>query len=242
MTQAKGELYLPQPSFLWFLVLSYTMVMVMANWFDARLIRIFNLDTDAGTLIFPFSFLLADMITEVYGYQQARRAIWCGFLFNIVFILYGLLIVHLPGPEYALSSNSKFDEIQTMNLRIIIASSISYLCSEPLNSLIMAKLKILCSGNKLAVRFVISTALASGIDSIIFSTIAFIGMMESNELFWFTVSMWSIKVALQILGIPASLYLTKKLKESEHLDIYDTSTNFNVFRLDVDYSKRNNEY
>src|SRR5688572_13040806 len=98
---------LPQPKYLWFLVLSYTMVLVLANWFDARLIQIFSFNTDGGTLIFPLTFLLSDLITEVYGYQQARRAIWCGFLFNIFFILYGLAITHLPSPDFALTRNQK---------------------------------------------------------------------------------------------------------------------------------------
>src|SRR5580698_9806122 len=138
------------PRYLWFLTLSYCMIIVLVNLFDGRLVHLFSLDTDAGTLIFPLTFLLSDLITEVYGYQQARRAIWCGFLFNLIFILYGQIVIHLPSPDYAIINNNKFDEIMAMNIRIIIASMLSYLCSEPLNSFIMAKLKIYFSGHKLA--------------------------------------------------------------------------------------------
>src|SRR5687768_10986229 len=91
----------PQTRFLCFITLSYTMVLVLSNWFDARLVRIWHLDTDAGTLIFPLTFLLSDLITEVYGYKYARRAIWVGFLFNVIFFAYGQLIINLPSPAYA---------------------------------------------------------------------------------------------------------------------------------------------
>lgn len=89
-----------QPKVLWFLILSYSMVLVFANWFEARLILIGDLVTGGGTLIFPLTFLLADVLTEVYGYKQTRRAIWVGFLFNILFVSYGYLVTLLPGPDF----------------------------------------------------------------------------------------------------------------------------------------------
>ena len=58
-----------------------------ANWFDARLIAFGPLITDAGTIIFPLTFIVGDLITEVYGYQYARQAIWIGFFTNIVVML-----------------------------------------------------------------------------------------------------------------------------------------------------------
>jgi uncharacterized integral membrane protein (TIGR00697 family) len=161
-----------RPNYLWFLTLSYSMVIVLANWFDPRLISFFGLTTDAGTLIFPLTFLLSDLITEVYGYKFARQAIWCGFLFNALFIVYGQIVVRMPSPAFP-TNNEMFDTLLTMNFRIIIASAISYLISEPMNSLVMAKLKIKMHGRYLGIRFVLSTVFASCIDSFIFGTIAF---------------------------------------------------------------------
>lgn len=218
------------------------MVMVLANWFDVRLIRIFSLDTDAGTLIFPLSFLLSDMMTEVYGYQQARRAIWCGFLFNIIFIIYAQIVIHLPSPDYAIINNAKFDDILAMNSRIIIASTLSYLCAEPLNAFIMAMLKIRFSGHRLAMRFIASTFIASGVDSMIFGTIAFAGLMSNHQLLLLITTMWFMKVFIEVVGLPISLYLTRKLKQIEHLDIYDKKTDFSLFSLDVTYTKNDNRY
>jgi len=230
-----------QPNLLWFITLAFTMVIVLANWFDARLVRIFGLDTDAGTLIFPLTFLLSNLITEVYGYKYARRAIWCGFLFNALFIVYGQIVIHMPSPEYA-KHNAVFDTLLAVNSRIILASAVSYLCSEPLNSFVMAKLKIKTEGRCLPVRFVSSTVLAAGVDSFIFSLIAFSGTMSGHNLVVFIFTMWMIKVFIEILGLPVSVRVTNKLKKIEQLDIFDWKTKFNMFSLDVDYEEADNRF
>ena len=231
----------PQQNYLWFLTLTYVMVIVLANWFDPRLINIIGFDTDAGTLIFPFTFLLSDLITEVYGFKYARRAIWCGFLFNALFIIYGQVVIHMPSPHYS-TNNEMFDAILATNIRIILASGISYLISEPLNSLIMAKLKIKMHGCYLGIRFISSTIVASGSDSLIFGVIAFYGTMNNMNLFSLILTMWLIKLIIEVLGLPISIRLSKKLKESEHLDIYDKRTNFNIFSLETNYLDQDNEY
>lgn len=235
------EKLMPQPNYLWFLTLTYAMVITLANWFDPRLINLFGFDTDAGTLIFPLTFLLSDLITEVYGYKFARRAIWCGFLFNAIFIIYGQIVIHMPNPAYA-TNNQVFDSLLSTNIRIILASGISYLISEPLNSLIMAKLKIQMHGRYIGIRFVSSTFIASGTDSIVFGSIAFYGTMSNINLFYFVSSMWFIKVSIEVLGLPISVRLTKKLKRLEKLDIYDKNTDFNIFSLDTNYIDNDNEF
>ena len=229
------------PKYLWFLILSYAMVIVLANWFDARLIHIFGLDTDAGTLIFPLTFLLSDLITEVYGYKQARRAIWCGFLFNAVFLIYGQIVIHLPGPSYA-TQNALFDTLLATSTRIIFASTISYFISEPANAFIMAKLKLKMHGKYLALRFVLSTAVASGFDSAIFGTLAFYGTMSNTNLIALILTMWFFKVLVEIIGLPLSIRLTHKLKKAEQLDIYDKNTKFNIFKLNANYTIGDNEF
>lgn len=230
-----------KPNFLWFLTLIYTMVIVLANWFDPRLIKIFGLTTDAGTLIFPLTFLLSDLITEVYGYKHARRAIWCGLLFNALFIAYGQLVIHMPSPDYS-TNNDMFDTLFATNIRIIFASAISYLIAEPLNSFVMAKLKIKMHGRFIGIRFLSSTILAAATDSFIFSVIAFYGVISNINLLYLTLTMWLIKVIIELVGLPVSIRLAKKLKQSEKLDIYDKRTDFNLFTLDTHYVDKDNEY
>ncbi len=239
MSNSKIQQY---PQLLWFIQLSYTAVILLANWFDIRMIKIGSIETDAGTLIFPFTFILSDLITEVYGYKFARRAIWVGFMFNFVFVLYGQLIIHLPSPDYALATNDKFDSLLGFNARIIIASTISYLCAEPLNSFIMAKLKLKTGGRLMWLRFVSSTAVAALFDSFLFGTLAFYGTMPVSDLLIFNGTMWAIKVFIEICGLPLSLSLARRLKRHEELDMYDVGTKFSLFTLEASYAKSNNHY
>jgi uncharacterized integral membrane protein (TIGR00697 family) len=226
---------------LWFLMLSFSMVLVLANWFDARLVSLFGFVTDAGTLIFPITFLLSDLITEVYGFKQARRAIWCGFLFNLVFLLYGQLVIHLPNPDFQ-TNNAMFDALLDINARIIFASFISYLVSEPLNAYLLAKLKIRMHGHHMGLRFVLSTIIASAVDSMLFGSIAFYASMSHSHLIALITTMWVIKVIIEIIGLPISIRLANKLKRLEKLDIYDAHTNFSLFALNANYTAKDNQF
>lgn len=230
-----------QPKYLFLLMLSYCVCILLANWFDPRLVSIGGLVTDAGTLVFPVGFLLSDLITEVYGYKKARQAIWLGFLFNIVFLLYGQLVIHLPSPNFA-NHNNEFDELLRADIRVIIGSFCSYLIAEPINSWIMAKLKLRMHGRMMAVRFLSSTLFASLLDSSIFSTLAFSGVMPNQDLVKLILTMWFIKVVVEAVGLPFSIKLAHTLKQAEKLDIYDLDTQFSLFSLDTQYEASANRY
>lgn len=224
---------------LWFLVMTYTVTILLANWFDVRMVQIGPFITDAGTLIFPLSFILSDTITEVYGYKETRRAIWCGFFFNLLFLGYGTLVTHLPSPAAA-PYNREFDTLLTFEWRIIAASIISYFCAEPLNAFIMAKLKLRCQGRYMAARFVSSTLLASAVDTAIFTSIAFYGLMPGDALVIMALTMWFIKVVIEVLGLPFSLRLARYLKKVENRDIYDRHTQFGMLHWEANYKTEDN--
>jgi len=238
---SKNSAVIIHSNHLWYLTLTYSMIIVLANWFDPRLISICGLTTDAGTLIFPLSFLLSDLITEVYGYKYARRTIWCGFIFDLFFILYGQLVIHMPNPSFA-TNNAIFDTLLTINFRIILASFISYLISESFNSYLIAKTKIRVQGRYMAGRFVLSSFLASGLDSVIFTTIAFYKTLPDSVFVSMMCTMWFIKVFMELCGLPLSINLVNKLKKIEQIDIYDKKTKFNLFRMDLDYIQQENEF
>lgn len=224
---------------LWFLVMTYTVTILLANWFDVRMVQIGPFMTDAGTLIFPLSFIISDTITEVYGYKETRRAIWCGFFFNTLFLVYGSLVTHLPSPSVA-PFNREFDTLMNFEWRIIIASVISYFCAEPLNAYIMAKLKLRWQGRHMAARFVSSTLFASAIDTTVFTTVAFYGLMPTESLIIMALTMWLIKVAIEVLGLPFSLRLARYLKKVEGRDIFDRRTQFGMWHWEANYSAEDN--
>ena len=230
------------PKYLWLFQLSYVVVILIANWFDMRLIKIGFVETDAGILIFPFTYLISDLITEIYGFKFSRIIIWLGLLYNIVFIIFGQIVIHLPSPHYAIEINGMFDKIIKLNVRIIIASGSAYLISEPINSYIMAKLKVINNGMFMSFRFVASTVFSALFDSFIFGFIAFYGIIETHNLIKFNLTLWAIKVFIEILNLPLSLFLVKKVKNLEKMDMYDFDTNYNFFNLNTTYNFRNNKY
>ena len=117
------------PKYLWFLMLSYSMLIAISNWYNARLIEIFGHVLAPGALIFSLTFLISDMITEVYGYKHARRAIWAALLFNVIFLIYGQILVHMPSPAFS-TNNDAFDQILSANVYIIAGSFLSYVISK----------------------------------------------------------------------------------------------------------------
>ncbi len=237
----KVILHTSAPNFLWFLTLSYAMFISISNWFDARLIQLFHLALSPGILVFPLTYLISDLITEVYGYKHARRAIWAAFLFNVIFLVYGQVLIHLPSPSFAVD-NSAFDKILTANVWIIAGSFAAYFCSEPLNSYIVAKLKIKCQGKWMGLRFLTSTVFAAAIDSIIFISIAFGTTYSIGHLLELMLNIWLVKVVIELLGLPFSIRCAKILKQKEGLDIYDIKTNFSLWHLEANYEKQNNFY
>jgi uncharacterized integral membrane protein (TIGR00697 family) len=232
----------PRYEFLWFLILTYSMITALSNWFDVRLVKLFGVNIDSGALIYPLSFLVSDMITEVYGYKHARRTIWAAFLFNIFFIIFGKLVTHLPSPNFAIEDNKAFDELLSLNSLIVIAYFIAYLVSEPINSYVIAKLKLIFKGNFMGLRFIVSTIFATIIYGTIFMAIAFSSQYDTKDLLKLILDGWIVKSLIEILGLPIFIRLTKRLKRTEKIDIYDFDTNFNPFSLNTSYTQKNNLY
>lgn len=227
------------PKYLWFLILTYTMIIVLANCFTSRPIQIFTLITNAGVIILPLSFLMLSIITEVYGYKYARLAIWYGFLFSSVFIIYSFIITNIPSPLFP-TNNNEFNYLLRGNEKIVVASLISYLVSEFLNSYCLAKLKIRTQGHCVTLRFTVSLLLAIVSSSIFFNIIKSYENIANNSLISAIINMCLIKMVIGIVSLTSLIRLADRLKKIEQLDIYDWQTKFNLFSLNIDYLKRDN--
>lgn len=229
------------PKYLWFLILSFSMILAISNWYDARLIYIFGITITPGSLLFPVTFLSSDVITEVYGYKHARRAILAALFFNCLFISYGKILVLLPSPSFP-NNNDALDKLIHMDFWIILASFSSMLTSEFLNSYLVAELKKKFHGKYVGSRFIASTIMATSIDTPLFVFIAFHNTMGSTEMIALICSVWLIKCLVEIGLLPFSIKLAKILKKKEKLDIFDINTNFNPLSIEVDYPISNNKY
>ena len=211
----------------------YVTSLLIASVAAFKIVQIGPVVFPAGLVIFPFSYIFDDILTEVYGYQYSRRVIWTGLFCIWLFCLVGKITTWLPAAPFW-SFQEAYGLVLSSVPRIVIASSTSYLCSEFLNSYLLAKLKILFSGKHYWLRLIASTGVGSAIDTLLFCVIAFSGIFAWSNIgrliFW----QWIIKVSYEILVIPLTYLITNYLKRIEHEDYYDYETNFNPFRLRIE--------
>lgn len=205
--------------------------LLTANIIAVKLIQIGPLILPAGVVIFPVSYILGDVLTEVYGYRYARRAIWLGFMGNLVAVVAIYLAGILPSPVFW-QAQPAFDSILGFTPRLLLASFVAYLLGEFANSTVLAKMKIWTQGRHLWARTIGSTIVGQALDSLIFILIAFGGTMAGPALVTAVLSQWVFKSAYEALATPLTYVVVNKLKQVEGVDAYDTNTNFNPFALE----------
>jgi queuosine precursor transporter len=191
---------------------------------------------DAGTLLFPISYIFGDILTEVYGYKRSRRVIWAGFgaalLMTAVFWLVGRMPGEATWQQYA--GQSAYEAILggVASGGIVIASLCAYFAGEFSNSYILAKLKIATTGRWLWLRTIGSTLVGEGIDTVLFVLIAtFFGVFPWEIALSLIVANYIFKVAIEIILTPVTYGVVGFLKQAEGEDYYDRETDFNPFSL-----------
>ena len=188
----------------------------------------------AGILFFPISYVIDDVLTEVYGYARARRAIWAGFTALAFMALMEWTVVHLPvAPGW--SGQAAYDRVFGSGWRIIVASMSAFFIGEFLNSLVMAKMKIWSEGRNLWMRFWGSTVIGEGADSLIFYPLAFYGMADwpVSALGEVMLSQFILKVSWEVVLTPVTYGVVGWLKRKEGVDVYDVGTDFTPFSADI---------
>lgn len=189
---------------------------------------------DAGTILFPLSYIFGDILTEVYGYRRSRRVIWAGFAALALTAAVLGLVRWMPGEaswqEYA--GQPAYDAILggISSGGIVLASLTAYFAGEFSNSYILARLKLVTRGRWLWTRTISSTLVGQAIDTAVFIAVASLVGVFPWSLFWtLTVANYIFKVAIEVIMTPATYWVVAKLKQAEQEDYYDWNTNFNPF-------------
>ncbi len=184
----------------------------------------------AGVLFFPISYIIGDVLTEVYGYARARRVIWTGFAALAFMALMAWVVVALP-PAEGWPGQDAYEFVFGNSWRIVIASMVAFWAGEFANSFVLARMKVWTAGKALWARTIGSTVVGQGLDSLIFYPLAFWGLAGwPVELLWQVVlSQWLIKTAWEALLTPVTYLVVGALKRREGVDIYDTGTDFSPF-------------
>lgn len=200
--------------------------LITANITAVKLINLFGLILPAAILIFPLSYITGDVLTEVYGYGQARKVIWLGFFCNFIAVVAIWLGQILP-PASFWDGQGAYDRILGYTPRILGASFLAYLVGEFANSFVMAKLKITTKGRFLWLRTIGSTLVGQGLDSLVFITLAFVGTIPLSGLIMAIVTQWLAKSIYEALVTPLTYAVVNFLKRKEGVDVYDHDTRFN---------------
>ena len=212
----------------WFVcvVAIFITCLITANIAAVKLIEVFRFVLPAGTIIFPISYIFGDVLTEVYGYRQARRVIWLGFFCNFIVVV-AIWIGQVLPPASFWDGQKAYERILGYTPRLLVASFLAYLVGEFANSFVLAKMKIATKGRWLWTRTIGSTLVGEGFDSLVFMTLAFAGTMPAGALLSAILTQWLVKSAYEAVVTPLTYIVVNFLKRKEGLDVFDYDTRFN---------------
>lgn len=212
------------------IVALFVTCLITANITAVKLVNLFGFILPAAILIFPLSYIIGDVLTEVYGYRQARRVIWLGFFCNFVAVLAIWMGQVLPAASFW-EGQEAYERILGYTPRLFFASFLAYLAGEFANSFVLAKMKMATGGRWLWLRTIGSTLVGQGLDSLVFITLAFVGTIPLAALMLTIVTQWLAKSVYEAAVTPLTYVVVKFLKQKEGLDVYDHETRFNPFSI-----------
>ena len=204
--------------------------LIAANIMIVKQVSVGALVLPAAIVIFPLNYIIGDVLTEVYGYQQARRVIWLGFLCNLVAVAAIWVGKILPAAP-VFEAQSAYERILGSTPRFLLASFLAYLAGEFANSFVLAKMKVRTRGRWLWMRTIGSTLVGQGIDTVVVLTVAFAGVLPFSTLGTMILSHWLVKTAYETAATPLTYGVVGYLKRKEGIDVYDYGTDFNPLRV-----------
>ena len=208
----------------------FTVCLIVANIVGQKLIRVDGIDLTAGLLIFPVTYIINDLIAEVWGYRKMRLIIWNGFLLNFLAVLIFRISIWAPASPHFIYQRS-FELILHNSERITVASFIAFLFGSFLNAYVMSKMKILQHGRHFSIRAVASTIVGEGADSLVFFTIAFSGILHPHHLMVLIMTQTVLKTAYEIIALPLTNFVVKRVKRNEKTNVFDKSISYNPFKI-----------
>lgn len=213
----------------------FVSVLVLTAPLSSKFVAIGPFNVAGATLIFPISYIFNDIFTEVYGFERSRRIIWIGMGCQIFSAIMFWLVGVLPAAPFW-HNQSAYDTILGSAPRITCASLIAYFCGEFANSFVMSIMKYNQHGARgfsQGCRFVASTVVGEAVDSSVFFSVAFYGVVATPHLLGMLITIYFAKVLYEILALPISMRIANWIKECEHSDNIDDpqTTDYNPFSV-----------
>lgn len=224
------------PSFVYVALAStFCVCLIASNLFVPRLWQVgkLPLQLSGAVIIFPISYVINDLLTEVYGYRRAMRVIWLGFVLSVFVAVAAQIVAWLPAP---LSPESQpvadaFNQLFGLVPRTTAASLLAFVIGSYLNALVMSWMKVATKGRGFGWRAIASTLVGELGDSLIFYPLAFAGVLPASVIAGIILTQVTVKTLYEIVILPVTSLLSRKLKEKEGIDTYDYNVSYNPFRL-----------
>lgn len=208
----------------------FTVCLIVSNIVEQKLIQIGPIEATAGLLIFPVSYIINDLIAEVWGYRKVRLIIWNGFLMNFLAIGIFRLSIIVPGSQN-FTHQSAFALVLGNTERIVLASFVAFLFGSFLNAYVMSKMKIFQKGRNFSIRAVVSTIVGEGADSLVFFTLAFSGVISTRDLIALILTQTAMKTGYEIIALPITNVLVRWVKRKEQIDVFDNDISYNPLKI-----------
>ncbi len=216
--------------FLGIITTLYITFQLISDVSAGKLVSIFGFPVSVAVIYFPITYVIADILTEVYGYAQARRVVWQVLLASIIAGLVYQVVVILP-PANGFSGNDAYVRVFGSVPRILLGGWIAVWIGGILNDYVLAKMKIWTNGKYLWTRTVGSTIVSEFANTVLFFTIALSGIIPNSLLIDAILTGWVFKIAVEVICTPWTYWVVGKLKKLENEDYYDRDTDFNPFTL-----------
>ena len=211
------------------LAILFVVCFVSSNLFASKIVCILGVNLPGAVIVFPLSYIIGDCLTEVWGYKKAQLVIWTAFAMNLLVVLFGRLIVHLPAATFW-DGGEHFDYLFNLAPRIAAASLLAFWVGSTLNSLVLSKMKVADKGKRFGIRAILSSIVGESADSLVFMPIAFIGTPIAS-LLPMMLAQVSFKVVYEIVILPLTAVIVRRLKQYENTDTFDTNISYNPFNL-----------
>jgi len=211
----------------------FVAVLLVSEITSTKIVTLGFIQTAGAAVLFPVSYIFSDILTEVYGYARARRVMWIGFASLVLMSLVLLVVEYLPAaPSW--HGQAAYEAILGFVPRITLASVIAYWVGGFVNDFTLAKMKLLTKGKYLWTRTVGSTVIGQAVDTSLFISIAFYGVLPNAVIAQIIFSFYLFKCVYEVLATPLTYFVVNRLKKSEGLDVFDYHTNFSPFRFKVE--------
>ena len=186
----------------------------------------------AGILFFPLSYVLGDVLAEVYGFARARRCVWVGFAASLFAAGMAWVVVSLP-PAADWTGQAALAEVFGQVPRIFLASIMAFWAGEIANAMTLSRMKLWTGGRMLWTRTIGSTVVGQGVDSLIFYPLAFLGVWETRLVIQVLITNYLLKVLWEVILTPVTYRIVAFFKAAEGIDVFDRGTDFTPFRAGV---------